>query len=63
MFTQMTKLIFINKNKIIENEDEDKYNNSFENNFQIGNSNSNGKILKNNNNSKEIEEEPKEKCC
>ena len=63
MFTQMTKLIFINKNKIIENEDEDKYNNSFENNFQIGNSNSNGKILKNNNNSKEIGEEPKEKCC
>lgn len=63
MFTQMTKLIFINKNKIIENEDEDKYNNSFENNFQIGNSNSNGKILKNNNNSKGIEEEPKEKCC
>lgn len=63
MFTQMTKLIFINKNKIIENEDEDKYNNSFENNFQIGNSNSNGKILKNNNNSKGIEEETKEKCC
>ena len=63
MFTQMTKLIFINKNKIIENEDEDKYNNSFENNFQIGNSYSNGKILKNNNNSKGIEEEPKEKCC
>ena len=63
MFTQMTKLIFINKNKIIENEDEDKYNNSFENNFQIGNSNSNGKILKNNNNSKGIGEEPKEKCC
>ena len=63
MFTQMSKLIFINKNKIIENEDEDKYNNSFENNFQIGNSNSNGKILKNNNNSKGIEEETKEKCC
>ena len=63
MFTQMSKLIFINKNKIIENEDEDKYNNSFENNFQIGNSNANGKILKNNNNSKGIEEERKEKCC
>jgi len=58
MFTQMSKLIFINKNKIIENEDEDKYNNSFENNFQIGNSNA-----KNNNNSKGNEEEPKEKCC
>ena len=63
MFIQMSKLIFINKNKIIENEDEDKYNNSFENNFQIGNFNGNGKILKNNNNSKGIEEERKEKCC
>jgi len=63
MFTQMSKLIFINKNKIIENEDEDKYNNSFENNFQIGNSNANGKILKNNSNPKGIEEGPKEKCC
>lgn len=60
MFEQMSKLIFLNKNKIIENSDED--NNSSENNIKIGVPNINGKNIKDDN-MKDVEKEPKEKCC
>ena len=51
----MSKLIFLNKNKIIENEVEDKENSS-EYNLKIGKfSRKNSKI--------DVEEERKYKCC
>ena len=57
MFIQMSKLIFLNKNKIMENEEED---NSSENNIKIGNLSS--KISKKDS-SKSLEQERKERCC
>lgn len=57
MFIQMSKLIILNKNKIMENEEED---NSSENNIKIGNLSS--KIFKKDS-SKSLEQERKERCC
>ena len=58
MFIQMSKLIFLNKNKIIENEDEDK-DNSSEYILKIGKySRKNSKKSV-----KSIEQERKDKCC
>ena len=55
MFNQMCKLIMMNKNKIIENEEEDT---SSENNFKMGN------IIKSKHeSSKTLEEQRKDKCC
>ena len=56
MFIQMSKLIFLNKNKIMENENEDS---SSENNFKIG------KISKKDSRKslKSLDEERKERCC
>ena len=57
MFIQMSKVIFLNKNKIPENEDEE---NTSDNNIKIRNfsrkSSKNGSL-------KSLEEERKEKCC
>ena len=58
MFIQMSKLIFLNKNKIIENEDEDK-DNSSEYILKIGKySRKNSKKSL-----KSVEQERKYKCC
>ena len=56
MFIQMTKLIIANKNKIIENEEEE--NNSSDNNIKIDSNMQNSK-----NNNMNIEQELKDKCC
>ena len=56
MFIQMSKLIFINKNKRMENEDEES---SSENNFKIG------RVSKKDSKKslKSLDEERKERCC
>jgi len=53
MFIQMSKLIVLNKNKIMENEDED---NCSENNFKINSKNSSSKSL-------DQDQERKDRCC
>ena len=58
MFIQMTKLIILNKNKILENEDEE---NSSDYNIKIGNYSR--KNSSKGGSTKSLEQERKEKCC
>ena len=58
MFVQMTKMIILNKNKILENEDEE---NSSDYNIKIGNYSR--KNSSKGGSTKSPEEERKEKCC